>query len=57
MFAGLNTTQTRRRMVQTSQGSDNNADTTMHYTHASGLQIKFRGNKVLNISVPIDQIF
>ena len=33
-----------------------NTDVTLHYTHDSGIKIKFRGNDLLNISVPIDQV-
>ena len=55
MFAGLNSSQMTRRMLQASE-SVVNADTTLHYTHDSGIQIKFRNNEVLNISVPIDQV-
>lgn len=56
MFAGLNSSSARRRMLQTAQGQEVNSDTTLHYTHESGIKIKFRGNVVLNISVPIDQV-
>jgi hypothetical protein len=44
MIAGLNSSQTQRRMLQASSGSEVNADTTLHYTHPSGFKIKFRGN-------------
>ena len=37
-------------------GNSINVDVTLHYTHQSGIQIKFRGNEVLKISVPIDQV-
>lgn len=55
MYAGLNSTQSQRRMLQDAEKVIN-IDTTLHYTHESGIQIKFRGNEVLNISVPIDQV-
>lgn len=55
MFAGLNSTQTQRRMLQAAS-EVMNVDTTLHYTHDSGIQVKFRGSEVLNISVPIDQV-
>lgn len=55
MYAGLNSTQSQRRMLQDAEKVIN-VDTTLHYTHESGIQIKFRGNEVLNISVPIDQV-
>lgn len=56
MFAGVNSSDSRRRMLQAAEGQVINADTTLHYTHESGIQIKFRGNQVLNISVPIDKV-
>ncbi len=43
MFAGLNSTQTQRRMLQAA-AQEMNVDTTIHYTHDSGIQVKFRGN-------------
>jgi hypothetical protein len=33
-----------------------NVDVTLHNTHESGMQVKFRGNKVLKIRVPIDKV-
>lgn len=56
MFAGINSTQTQRRMLQNGAEQYANVDTTIHYTHDSGIQVKFRGDEILNISVPIDQI-
>lgn len=55
MYVGLKSTQSQRRMLQDAEKVIN-VDTTLHYTHESGIQIKFRGNEVLNISVPIDQV-
>lgn len=47
MVAGLNassSTQQRNLQGMTSQNSDSKVDLTLHYTHDSGIQIKFRGN-------------
>ncbi len=56
MFAGLNNSQTQRRMLQTANGNFDNVDTTLHYTHESGFQLKFRNHEVVGMNVPIDQI-
>jgi hypothetical protein len=55
MFAGLNGSQIQQRMLQAAE-QQVNTDTTLHFTHDSGIKIKFRDNEILNISVPIDQV-
>ncbi len=55
MFAGMNGPQIKQRMLQAAD-QQVTADSTLHYTHDSGIQIKFRNNDVSKITVPIDQV-
>jgi hypothetical protein len=56
MFAGMNSSQVQQRMLQTATDGQGQVDATLHYTHPSGIKLKFRGHKLVNISVPIDQV-
>lgn len=43
MFAGMNGPQIKQRMLQAAD-QQINVDVTLHYTHDSGIKIKFRNN-------------
>jgi predicted transcriptional regulator len=56
MFQSLNAnTNSGQRLLQQADGVPN-VDVTLHYTHESGIKMKFRDGLVTDVLIPIDQV-